>query len=274
MLASCRLDVEAFKPGNVSLRSPGHGMTAEDFLASAEAIAPILAAPGLAFGHRVFSCIQATRAAVGCNTNLGIVLLSAPLTQAALEAGLVPDWRSRLPVVLRALDLEDAREVFQAIVLAAPAGLGRSARHDVRRAPEVSLAAAMAEAAPRDRIAYQYANDYVDVLSLGLPRLCMHPYRFATPEDRLEWATVACYLAFLARIPDTHIVRKHGRDVALRVCLEAERVETRLKACENSINAIALLQDFDNKLKRGGLNPGTSADLTVASLLAFHLDHL
>jgi len=51
-------------------------------------------------------------------------------------------------------------------------------------------------------------------------------------------------------------------------------VETGFKACENPANAIALLQDFDNKLKRGGLNPGTSADLTVASLLAFHLDHL
>ncbi len=274
VLASCRLDVAAFKPGNVSLRSPGHGMTADDFLRSAEAIAPLLSAPGVTLGRRVLSCIQATREAVGCNTNLGIVLLCAPLAQAALDANLSPDWRSRLPEILRASAIQDAREVSEAIVLASPAGHGRSRRHDVREPPAVSLLGAKTEAAPRDRIAYQYARDYVDVWSLGVPRLEAHRQRWTTPEDPLVWATVDCYLGFLASIPDTHIARKHGLDVARTVCHEAQRVETRLKACENPLNAIALLQDFDNKLKRGGLNPGTSADLTVASLLAFHLDHL
>ena len=273
MLASCRLDVLAFKPGNVSLCSPGHDMTAADFLTSAEAVAPILSAPGLALGRRVLMSVEATRRAVGCNTNLGIVLLCAPLAQAALQAGVSRDWRPHLWAVLHALDVEDTRDVFQAIVLAAPAGLGQSGRHDVHEAPEVGLLDAMAEAASRDRIAYQYAHDYADVRSLGLPCLHACASRWAACEDRLEWATVACYLAFLARIPDTHLTRKYGPDAALAVHREAERVETGFKACENPVNAIALLQDFDNKLKRGGLNPGTSADLTVASLLAFHLDH-
>jgi triphosphoribosyl-dephospho-CoA synthase len=247
-------------------------MTAEDFLRSAEAIAPVLARPGLALGRRVFLSIEATREAVGCNTNLGIVLLAAPLAQAALEAG--GAWRSRLPALLRGLTVEDAGEVFRAIVLAAPAGLGRSPRHDVKAAARIGLREAMAEAAPRDRIAYQYAHDYVDVLSVGLPCLAGHGGGYAGPEERLEWATVHCYLTLLARFPDTHIARKKGDAEARAVSREAERVETRLKACENLANAIALLQDFDNKLKRGGLNPGTSADLTVASLLAFHLDSL
>jgi triphosphoribosyl-dephospho-CoA synthase len=272
VLASCRLDVLAIKPGNVSLPSPGHGMTATDFLTSAEAVAPILSAPGLSLGRRVLMSVEATRRAVGCNTNLGIVLLCAPLAQAALEAGVSRDWGPHLRAVLQALDVEDARDVFRAIVLAAPAGLGQSGRHDVHEAPEVGLLDAMAEAASRDRIAYQYAHDYADVRSLGLPCLHACASRWAAREDRLEWATVACYLAFLARIPDTHLLRKHGPDEALKVRREAERVETGFKACENPANAIALLQDFDNKLKRGGLNPGTSADLTVASLLAFHLD--
>ncbi len=268
----------AFKPGNVSLCSPGHGMTAEDFLTSAEVIAPLLSAPDLTLGRRVSMSVEATRATVGCNTNLGIVLLCAPLAQAALEAGVSRDqkekWRPHLRAVLQALDVEDAREVFRAIVLAGPAGLGESRRHDVHKAPEVGLLEAMAEAAPRDRIAYQYAHDFADVRSLGLPCLHACASRWAAREDRLAWATVACYLAFLARIPDTHLTRKHGPEQALAVRREAERVETGFKACENPANAIALLQDFDNKLKRGGLNPGTSADLTVASLLAFHLDHL
>ncbi|MGH2822360.1 MAG: triphosphoribosyl-dephospho-CoA synthase, partial [Thermoleophilaceae bacterium] len=71
VLASCRLDVLAFKPGNVSLPSPGHGMTATDFLTSTEAVAPILSATGLSLGRRVLMSVEATRRAVGCNTNLG-----------------------------------------------------------------------------------------------------------------------------------------------------------------------------------------------------------
>ncbi|MCA1852023.1 MAG: triphosphoribosyl-dephospho-CoA synthase, partial [Beggiatoa sp.] len=137
VLASCRLDVLAFKPGSVSLPSPGHGMTAKDFLTSAEAVAPILSAPGLSLGRRVLTSVEATRRAVGCNTNLGIVLLCAPLAQAALEAGVSRDWRPHLRAVLHTLDVQNTRDVFRAIVLAAPAGLGQSGRHDVHEAPEV-----------------------------------------------------------------------------------------------------------------------------------------
>ena len=42
----CELDVRAFKPGNVSLESPGHRMIAADFIKSAEAVTR-LTLPGL-----------------------------------------------------------------------------------------------------------------------------------------------------------------------------------------------------------------------------------
>ena len=58
-------------------------MTVADFLASADAAAPPLAAPGAAVGARILAAVAATRAAVGQNTNLGIVLLCAPLAAAA-----------------------------------------------------------------------------------------------------------------------------------------------------------------------------------------------
>ena len=251
----------------MSLCSPGHGMTAEDFLTSAEAVAPILSAPGLTLGRRVLMSVEATRRAVGCNTNLGIVLLCAPLAQAALEAGVSRDWRPHLRAVLQALDVEDARDVFQAIVLASPAGLGQSGRHDVHEVPEVGLRDAMAEAASRDRIAYQYAHDYADIRSLGLP----YPPRLCAPLGGARRRARMGHGGLLPGLPGTHPGHPHYTQArpeeALEVRREAERVEIGLKACENPANAIALLQDFDNKLKRGGLNPGTSADLTVASLL-------
>ena len=85
LLKACRLDVVAFKPGNVSLCSPGHGMQAADFLASARIAVPWLCAEQLGVGQRMQLAMLATMAAVGCNTNLGIVLLLAPLAAAVGE---------------------------------------------------------------------------------------------------------------------------------------------------------------------------------------------
>ena len=82
-LQACELDVAALKPGNVRLGSPAHRMTADDFLRSARASAPVLCAAGARVGMRVWRAIEETHRVVHCNTNLGIVLLAAPLCRAA-----------------------------------------------------------------------------------------------------------------------------------------------------------------------------------------------
>jgi triphosphoribosyl-dephospho-CoA synthase len=74
---ACVIDVRAFKPGNVSLASPGHGMHADDFIASADVMAAAIAAPAAGVGERILRAIEVTRAVVPVNTNLGIVLLCA-----------------------------------------------------------------------------------------------------------------------------------------------------------------------------------------------------
>jgi triphosphoribosyl-dephospho-CoA synthase len=180
----------------------------------------------------------------------------------------------RLNCVLRGLDERDARLAFEAIRLAQPAGLGRADRHDVALQPTVGLLEAMVAAQARDRIAYQYANGYEDVFLTGVPCLKAFARRWARVDRAMEWATVACYLAFLATLPDTHIRRKFGRTAAEQVRRHAEKVETKFKACENPNGAVPLLLNYDKTLKWEGLNPGTSADLTVASLLALHLEFL
>ncbi|MGQ0446239.1 MAG: triphosphoribosyl-dephospho-CoA synthase, partial [Beijerinckiaceae bacterium] len=159
-LWSCRLDVEALKPGNVSVQAPGHGMSAADFIRSAEAATPLLCAQELSVGERILRSIEAAQRAAGCNTNLGIVLLCAPLVHSVLMESPEGRLRPRLVSVLRSLTHDDARWVFGAIALAAPAGLGRRERYDVRSDPTVSLCRAMAEAQTWDRIAFQYANDF------------------------------------------------------------------------------------------------------------------
>jgi triphosphoribosyl-dephospho-CoA synthase len=271
---ACELDVLAFKPGNVSVQSPGHGMTAEDFLRSAARVAPTIATPHLSVGERILYSVRATRSEVGCNTNLGIVLLCAPLVQAVLRASEATTLRPRLARVLNALDRRDAELAYEAIRLADPAGLGASERHDVRAEPQVTLREAMGEAGHRDRIAYQYVHEFQDVMNWGVASIRAYAARWSRHPEALTWATTGCYLGFLSRFLDSHIERKFGAAVAARASEMAKRVETRVKACENFNNAMPSLQEFDNNLKREGLNPGTSADLTVASLLAFYLENL
>src|SRR5689334_5061654 len=81
-LWACELDVACVKPGNVSVASPGHRMTAELFVASAHAACGPLTRSGATVGARIEAAIARTREAAGCNTNLGIVLLCAPLAAA------------------------------------------------------------------------------------------------------------------------------------------------------------------------------------------------
>jgi len=250
-------ELQANKPGNVHAFSDGHGMVLADFVASAKAAAVVIALPDLSVGQRIKQAIDATWDAVNCNTNLGIVLLAAPLIEAAVKEKPLAD-------VLADLTQDDATEAFAAIVKASPAGLGDSDMYDVKTPPQCTLLQAMREAAPRDKIAYQYANNYPDVLELGIPL-----YRqVLTRWQNSAWATTEVYLAFLAKCPDSHVVRKYGLSVAEGVQKKAEIHHEALLGCDNPKTFLGELLRFDQALKNQHINPGTSADLTVATLLA------
>ena len=266
---ACRLDVQAAKPGNVSVASPGHGMRAEDFFASAEAIAAPLSEPGRKVGERIAAAVEATWNHVGLNTNLGIVLLAAPLAHAALTARPRETLARATGRTLAELDADDAARAFRAIVQANPAGLGQVERLDVHGPAEASLREAMRAAAHRDTIALQYANGFGDVFRLGVPRFLAALENHGSEER----ATVSCFLAWLARFPDTHIARKHGIDLARQVSGEAVRLEAAWSAGGDG-TADTLLEAWDASLKARGINPGTSADLTVATLLAARLQRV
>jgi triphosphoribosyl-dephospho-CoA synthase len=262
---ACLAELDAPKPGNVHVFADGHRMTAAEFVASADAAAPCLSAAGARVGARILGAVEATSAAVGANTNLGIVLLCAPLAAAAENN--VSDLRGSLSEVLQDLDAKDADPAFRAIVLAAPAGLGRSARHDVFEPAAVTLLQAMIEASDRDRIARQYATDFADVFEVGLPRL-EHAIERHTD---MRWATLATYLEFLSAFPDTHIVRKYGSETAEEVRRAAAAFRRSFQAARHPDTVLPELLAWDATLKARGLNPGTSADLTVATLFAKRL---
>jgi len=258
-LWACALDVVVARPGNVSIASAGHGMQAAQFLASAEAAAPALVTPGARVGERIESAVRATRAAVGCNTNLGIVLLCAPLAATAPEVGenSPAGWRAALERVLSTLDVDDARAAYRAIAHASPGGLGEAPEQDVAEVPTVDLRTAMRLAADRDTIARQYANGFGDVFRTGLP-----PFRHITD---IGTTVLACWFGWLAGFPDSHIARKHGDAVAQSVTNQARVWHTQLSS--GAPPDLAALGRWDAELKAQGINPGTSADLTIASAM-------
>ena len=262
-LAACALELDAQKPGNVHRESAGHGMTVDDFLRSAEVSAGPLTAPGLGLGERIFHAVSATREAVGCNTNLGILLLCAPLIHAALEPGAGGDLRGRLQAVLRAADRRETDWLFRAIRLAAPGGLGASTKHDVSAAATGTPLEVMAQAAHRDLIARQYTDGFQDLFERAVPLFAALEARWQDP----AWAAAGLYLDFLGRSPDSHIARKLGLDQAVAVSRRAAPLAAALTGAARPEPSVEALRELDRELKAAGINPGTSADLTVACLL-------
>lgn len=263
-LRACRLDVEAAKPGNVSIASAGHGMQAAQFIDSAEAAAPALFARGARVGERILDAVTRTQRVAGCNTNLGIVLLAAPLA-AALES--VADtapldaarWQASVETVLSRLDVDDARAAYRAIALANPGGLGDAPEQSVHAPPTVDLRVAMSLAAERDSIARQYANGFADIFGMGLDALAQS--HCSTPTD----LTLDVFLTFLGAWPDSHILRKHGAAMAQSVTREAREQHAQWRDA-HAPERTAQLDAWDAELKAQGVNPGTSADLSVATL--------
>jgi len=260
-------EVNALKPGNVSPYSESHDMTVADFVKSAELSSPILCDPSLSVGERIFESVKMTKSEVGCNTNLGMLMLFAPLIRAA-ELG-TSSLHANLGNVLRGLDTKDAAYIFEAIRHASPGGLGESDKYDVNKQLEgsITLQMAMTEAEDRDLIAKQYVTDFVDIFSIGFT--CIED--FARRWNSVQWAAVACYIGFMAEFPDSHIRRKYGHEIAEQIKIDAAPIATAFRDKDSPEEATEMLMKFDKALKQKGVNPGTSADLTAASLLVYHL---
>ena len=267
--AACMAELEALKPGNVHIFADGHGMTVQDFMLSAEAAAAVIALPDLSLGMRILKSVQATQNAVKTNTNLGIILLCAPLIHAASIVDLPPNkltFSQALEFVLADTTIVDAENTFAAIRLANPAGLGAVAKHDVYQTATCTLLAAMQSAVnpnmPNDMVAQQYTNNYAQIIQ-GVMLYQQALARWQRP----AWALTAVHLHFMAHYCDSHIVRKYGETIAKLVQSEALEHESAFLKAYNPNNYLTPLLKFDAALKKRGLNPGTSADLTVATRL-------
>lgn len=249
---ACIWEATARKAGNVHRGRDFADMAYPDFLVSAAAIAPVLTKAGQqTVGATILEGVRATRAVVQTNTNLGILLLLAPL--AAVPTG--QPLRSGVGRILAALTVADAERAYEAIRLASPGGLGRVDEQDVYAPPTQTLREAMALAAQRDLIARQYANGFIEVFDDCVPALL----EGLRQTHSLEGAILFAQLTLLAKHPDTLIARKHG---------VAEAQEASRRAAAVLAAGWSAFADFDAWLRAEGRqrNPGTTADLVTACL--------
>jgi triphosphoribosyl-dephospho-CoA synthase len=262
---ACENEVAAPKPGNVNCFSDGHNMAVQDFIKSARAIAPIMAKKELPVGELILQGIQATRTVVNCNTNLGIVLLFAPLCRAIHQCSHYNQLPEQLEKVLLSLTVEDAKACYEAIRLADAGGLGSSEQQDIYAIPTVNLLQAMKISEQCDAIAKQYVTNYKDILNIGLPILTSS----IKSGESVEWATAFAYLKLLAGVPDTLIRRKQSLEHALEISEKAKKILTKVNANNMLSSFEAEIITWDNELKKKAINPGTTADLTAATLLIY-----
>lgn len=262
---ACEHEVSAPKPGNVNCYSGGHNMQLQDFIKSAHAIAPVMAQKGLSVGELILQGIQATRTVVSCNTNLGIVLLFAPLCLAIHQCSHFEQLPDELAKILNNLTIDDAKACYEAIRLADAGGLGSSDQQDIHSEPDVTLFQAMKIAQDYDSIAKQYVDNYNEIFSIGVQNLT---YSINCGES-VEWATAFAYLKLLAHVPDTLIRRKQSWEHALEITEAAKEITNKVSNNNMLSHFEAEIITWDNKLKKTAINPGTTADLTAATLLIY-----
>ena len=267
---ACLLEVSAEKPGNVTRHEDFNDTCFEDFVISAAAIGPAFRrAADAPVGETIIQAVRATRRFVGGNTNLGIVILLAPLAKAA---GLDHSDGLRLAVssVLRNLTVDDARLAYEAIRLANPAGMETVQQYDVQEPDvDITLRDAMGQARDRDALAREYVTDFEITFEVGLPA-----FQWILEQGAcISEAVVQTFLSILAQVPDTLIARKKGIKAAREVSGRAGQVLKRGGIFSEKGQTEIKRLDLALRDKGHTLNPGTTADLTAAVLFAYLIEN-
>lgn len=263
---ACVLEVSAEKPGNVTRHEDFWDTGLSHFVVSAVAVGPAFQAVAQAsVGQIILQAIRDTQRLVKTNTNLGMVLLLAPLAKAATldhPQGL----RAGVARVLASLTVEDAQMAYEAIRIAAPGGLGKLERYDVQ-SPQVDITfrEAMGLAQSRDAVAREYVTDFGTTFDVGyrtLRHLCEEGHGFSD-------SIVQTALTILSRVPDTLITRKNGIEIAEQISRRAQQIlQIGGVLSERGREEV---RHFDQSLRdeKHALNPGTTADLTTAAIFVF-----
>lgn len=256
---ACTLEVCAPKPGNVHRSADFEDVTLQDFLASAIAIGRIFDhAAELSLGQLILRSVAATLQVTHTNTNLGMLLLMAPLAKAQDPANL----QQEATAAIKNSTARDAADIYLAIQMAKPGGMNTSPEHDIAGDAPDHILDAMKLAADRDSIAQQYVSGFAELFEQVVPLLA----EGLPPYFPLSQRIVHAHVCLMAKQPDTLIARKNGDEIAQQSAVMAQRViDAGPPMKENYMQQLANL-DFWLRCDGHKRNPGTTADLIAAGL--------
>lgn len=293
------LEVCSEKPGNVTPTRGFHDTDFRDFILGALALKPVLekaVARGVQAGagktrlSRIGvgglikeSVLSVKKAHSGGNTHLGAIMLLVPAAAGAgfcvgrKESGLESLCRS-VRMIMENTTVDDSVFLFDAVNLARAGGLGREDRMDVRKTKskniilkeKIRLIDLMRYSSGKDSIASELSCGMPKVFNEGVPELKKNLEKLKD----VRKAVVQTYLHLLSKHPDTLIARKNGIEMAVMVSKKAAEV-LRLGGVSTKEGEKAI-ERLDGLLRGRGnrLNPGTTADLTTASLAVFLMEKI
>jgi len=286
------LEVIVSKPGNVTPTASFEGTRIEHFLASAVAAESSfekaarrgitvseskLCISDVGIGQIIKECaVDINTWQKGGNTLLGTVILFVPIAVAAGMTQTVGNFtfdfsrlRENLRLAVESTTAEDSVNLYEAIDLASPSGLGDAAELDVTDPDskarllkdDISLFEVFKIASSYDDICSEWVNNYPITFDLAYPYLMER-----LKHSNLKVAVVHTFLKILSEHPDTFISRKVGVEKSRAVSLEAKKV-FELGGLETFEGRKSILE-LDRRLRESGnlLNPGTTADLTATAL--------
>ena len=217
----------------------------------------------------------------GGNIHLGVILLFTPLSAAAgatfrdneFDVMRLKEYTQQ--IIAKAV-LNDSIDIYAAIDRAmSQRNLGSADDLDVsdKRSIErikrenITPLRIFELCKERDMICHEWVTGFRTVFEKGYPYL---RYKIKSGTS-INDATVDTFLNILAEHPDSLIQRKTGIEAAQQVSDKAREI---LQAGgKSSEKGTKMLWSLDEELKqeKGLLNPGTTADLTAASLLVLLL---
>jgi triphosphoribosyl-dephospho-CoA synthase len=264
---ACLLEATAPKIGNVHRSADFADLTFYDFVVSAVVIKQVFDQVDLlSLGEIVLHSIKTTQNHVATNTNLGIILLLAPLAKAIQKRNAVTPLPVLVAETLENTTLEDCRQVYHAIRISNAGGLGEVNQGDIddpiQQNSELNLFEAMNLAKERDSIAKQYTNGFKEFFEVVYPIILDTLDQLQSLPDAL----ILAHLKIMSEIPDTLIARKCDRETAERCSIRASKIVNQTRA--GSPEYWSAVKEFDFWLRSDGhqRNPGTSADFVAAGL--------
>ena len=189
-------------------------------------------------------------------------MLCAPIIHALVEYK-GSDLREAIIKTIDDATPDDTIKICKAINISSPGGLGDASEYDTKSLPNVKLREIMSYSAGYDRISYQYHNNFKDILDFILPKLDKNMAKYESTDISIS----ITFLEILSKIPDSHISRKLGEEIAKKT---SNHVNDLLKIQDKDCSEdylVKQLNDLDYEYKKKGINPGTTADLLVASLM-------